>query len=181
MDAPAHDGGTGTTRYRVARGLEYWGEEPVDVLKVQVEYDRAISGRRSPSYPIEQVEMGWGWQPVRCPEFDEVVEAAENLLEPVRSFLITWDREANTPDISKAVDDVLEDLVQPSREHGKRAGSIKVPCRSVRIVELEGSSAETWGTYFTEQLEKRGVVATEIRLTIVKIFGNAFVRNPIKS
>ncbi|WNK01071.1 hypothetical protein L2D14_06510 [Thalassospiraceae bacterium LMO-JJ14] len=40
------------TEYLVSFGLEYWGgKEPVHVIKVQMVYGGAVSGRRSPSYP----------------------------------------------------------------------------------------------------------------------------------
>ena len=41
------------TQYKVAIGAEDWNGRHVDVIKVQMVYDGRISGRRSPSYPIE--------------------------------------------------------------------------------------------------------------------------------
>ena len=46
--SPPH--GEGTT-YRVSIGIEYWEEGPQEVAKVQMAYDGAVSGRRSPSFP----------------------------------------------------------------------------------------------------------------------------------
>lgn len=40
------------TRYRVAIGHELWPDKAPRVLKIQMEYDGVISGRRSPSFPI---------------------------------------------------------------------------------------------------------------------------------
>jgi len=40
------------TRYKVSVGKEKWGDNEVDVFKVQMEYDRVLAGRRSPSYPV---------------------------------------------------------------------------------------------------------------------------------
>lgn len=40
------------TRYRLAVGRERWGETDEKVVKIQMEYDGKISGRRAPSYPF---------------------------------------------------------------------------------------------------------------------------------
>ena len=40
------------TNYVISIGTEMWGSTPHSVLKVQMEYDGKLSGRRSPSYPI---------------------------------------------------------------------------------------------------------------------------------
>ena len=40
------------TNYVISVGTEMWGSEPHKVLKIQMEYDKKLSGRRSPSYPI---------------------------------------------------------------------------------------------------------------------------------
>ena len=40
------------TEYKISSGLEHWGDENHDVLKVQMVYNGTVSGRRSPSYPI---------------------------------------------------------------------------------------------------------------------------------
>ncbi len=40
------------TQYKISRGIEYWGDEGFDVIKVQMVYDGVIAGRRSPSYPV---------------------------------------------------------------------------------------------------------------------------------
>ncbi len=51
------------TKYRVSFGHEHWGDEPCAVWKVQMVYDRQVSGRRSPSYPVG------------TDDFDRVLEA----------------------------------------------------------------------------------------------------------
>lgn len=41
------------TQYKISTGLEDWGDDVVhEVIKIQMVYDGAVSGRRSPSYPI---------------------------------------------------------------------------------------------------------------------------------
>lgn len=40
------------TQYKVSVGSEDWGGGHHRVLKVQMVYDGAVSGRRSPSYPL---------------------------------------------------------------------------------------------------------------------------------
>jgi len=42
------------TEYKVSVGYESWGDpNPIKVLKIQMVYNGKISGRKSPSYPIE--------------------------------------------------------------------------------------------------------------------------------
>jgi len=41
------------TQYKVALGVEDWDGKHVDILKIQMVYDGKVSGRRSPSYPID--------------------------------------------------------------------------------------------------------------------------------
>ena len=41
------------TYYIISVGTEMWGSEPHKVIKIQMEYDGKLSGRRSPSYPID--------------------------------------------------------------------------------------------------------------------------------
>lgn len=51
-DVPASAPHAPNTSYRVARGIEHWGEgESENVYKVQMVYDGVVSGRRSPSFP----------------------------------------------------------------------------------------------------------------------------------
>ena len=41
------------TKYKISMGLEIWGGgDGHKVLKVQMEYNNIVSGRRSPSFPI---------------------------------------------------------------------------------------------------------------------------------
>lgn len=40
------------THYKVSIGLERWGDECHEVIKVQMIYDGEVAGRRSPSYPL---------------------------------------------------------------------------------------------------------------------------------
>lgn len=51
VDATGHH--PSNTKYRVSVGHEHWDEGPQHVLKVQMVYNGAVSGRRSPSYPTE--------------------------------------------------------------------------------------------------------------------------------
>lgn len=40
------------TLYRVSIGSEQWGDVFTKVIKIQMVYDGVVSGRRSPSYPV---------------------------------------------------------------------------------------------------------------------------------
>lgn len=40
------------TQYKVSRGLEVWGDENHEVVKIQMVYDGQVAGRRSPSFPL---------------------------------------------------------------------------------------------------------------------------------
>ena len=40
------------TQYKISIGSEIWGGENHEVVKIQMVYDGAIAGRRSPSYPL---------------------------------------------------------------------------------------------------------------------------------
>ena len=40
------------TQYKISIGHETWGNDNHEVVKVQMVYDGAVSGRRSPSYPL---------------------------------------------------------------------------------------------------------------------------------
>ncbi len=40
------------TLYKISIGLENWGGENHEVVKIQMVFNGAIAGRRSPSYPI---------------------------------------------------------------------------------------------------------------------------------
>jgi len=39
------------TQYKVSIGVEMWGCNPVEVIKIQMVYDGKVEGRKSPSYP----------------------------------------------------------------------------------------------------------------------------------
>lgn len=56
------------TQYKIAIGLERWGDRNHEVVKVQMVYDCKIAGRRSPSYPIG------------TDDYKRVSEAVNNLL-----------------------------------------------------------------------------------------------------
>ena len=40
------------TQYKISIGLETWGDQNHEVVKVQMVYNGEIAGRRSPSYPL---------------------------------------------------------------------------------------------------------------------------------
>ncbi|PSU42622.1 hypothetical protein C9J12_28755 [Photobacterium frigidiphilum] len=41
------------TKYKISMGIEIWGGDTGhEVIKIQMEYNDVVSGRRSPSYPI---------------------------------------------------------------------------------------------------------------------------------
>ncbi|MGR5130639.1 hypothetical protein [Photobacterium swingsii] len=40
------------TQYKISIGVEVWGGENHEVVKIQMVYDGVIAGRRSPSYPL---------------------------------------------------------------------------------------------------------------------------------
>lgn len=45
------------TCYRIAIGKEDWGDSKEEVLKIQMEYDGSVAGRKSPSFPIESNDL----------------------------------------------------------------------------------------------------------------------------
>ncbi len=45
------------TQYKISIGLEDWGGEMHEVLKVQMVYDGEVAGRRSPSFPLGTDDM----------------------------------------------------------------------------------------------------------------------------
>jgi hypothetical protein len=49
--SPPHPG---NTMYKVSKGIEHWGDTSCEVIKIQMVYDGKVSGRRSPSFPIDQ-------------------------------------------------------------------------------------------------------------------------------
>lgn len=48
--SPPHPEGT---QYKVSLGMEDWGGEHRRVIKVQMTYGGQVSGRKSPSYPLD--------------------------------------------------------------------------------------------------------------------------------
>ena len=90
-DVPASSPHPSATVYRVSFGLEYWGEEPHEVAKVQMVYDGAVAGRRSPSYPSG------------TDDFERVVEALHQLEQRARHMPMTFERlRAFRPDSPQA-------------------------------------------------------------------------------
>lgn len=57
IDVPASEPHAPNTAYRVAKGLEHWAEQPAYVYKIQMVYNGAVSGRRSPSYPEQSDDL----------------------------------------------------------------------------------------------------------------------------
>ncbi len=55
------------TQYKVSIGPEDWNGTHVEVIKVQMMYGGKISGRRSPSYPVD------------CDDYERVHEAVLEL------------------------------------------------------------------------------------------------------
>ncbi|WP_199520142.1 hypothetical protein [Fulvimarina endophytica] len=52
VDVPASPPHGGNPAYRVSFGLEHWADgSPQYVYKVQMAYNGAVAGRKSPSYP----------------------------------------------------------------------------------------------------------------------------------
>lgn len=51
IDVPASPPHPPETCYRVSFGREHWGDDLAYVYKVQMVYEGAVSGRKSPSYP----------------------------------------------------------------------------------------------------------------------------------
>ena len=45
------------TFYKVSVGLEAWGNKYTSVVKVQMVYDGQVSGRKSPSYPLDSDDV----------------------------------------------------------------------------------------------------------------------------
>lgn len=57
------------TQYKISIGLEDWGGEMHQVLKVQMVYDGEVAGRRSPSFPLGTDDL------------QRVMGKAQNLIE----------------------------------------------------------------------------------------------------
>lgn len=52
IDIPASRPHPANTEYRVSVGVEHWGDgSPQYVYKIQMVYDGAVAGRKSPSFP----------------------------------------------------------------------------------------------------------------------------------
>jgi len=52
LDVPASPPHDGNPAYRVAFGIEHWGDGSAQpVYKIQMVYNGAVAGRKSPSYP----------------------------------------------------------------------------------------------------------------------------------
>lgn len=79
-DVPASPPHAPGTVYRVSFGIEYWGEEPQEVAKVQMVYDEVVSGRRSPSFPSG------------TDDFMRVVEALRRLEQRAKHLPMTAER-----------------------------------------------------------------------------------------
>lgn len=62
--SPPHE----DAEYVVSVGTEMWGATPQQVIKIQMAYEGKISGRRSPSYPVE------------CDDYERVNDAIKDLL-----------------------------------------------------------------------------------------------------
>ena len=109
-----------------------WAAEPVEVLKVQMAYDGQVAGRKSPSFPVRHEKRG-NARYRSCPDFDEIVEKVEGIIDPIRWWLITWDRPYNGPDVSKYVENALKEVFH-LEDH-----DLKRPCLQVRLVEFQAS------------------------------------------
>ena len=133
VDASSHGKGT---HYRIAVGTEMWGNEPVPVLKIQMECDNKVAGRKVPSFPVtKQYISGVSFD--ICEDFDAVVNAVETIVTPLRTWLISWDRPLNGPDVTDIVVDVVKELYNLDEEDVER------PCHSIRTTVIEeGRSAE---------------------------------------
>jgi hypothetical protein len=79
-DVPASPPHAPGAAYRVSFGIEYWGEEPQEVAKVQMVYNGVVSGRRSPSYPSG------------TDDFVGVVEALKRLEQRAQRLPMTAER-----------------------------------------------------------------------------------------
>ncbi len=61
------------TEYKISIGYEDWNNaNPVKVLKIQMVYDGKISGRRSPSYPLDNLN---------ATDYIDVRDATDKLLK----------------------------------------------------------------------------------------------------
>lgn len=56
------------TFYKISIGTEFWDNFPATVLKIQMEYNGRVEGRKSPSYPIG------------TDDYERVSEAIKNLM-----------------------------------------------------------------------------------------------------
>lgn len=127
VDASSH---TEEAEYVIGAGNEMWGAEAIPVLKVQMSYGGRVAGRKAPSFPITNEER-YGTSYDRCEDFDEVIEAAERVIQPLRKWLITWDRPPNQNDVSAEVCKAIKLLLTLTDE------DLLQPCYQVRVVEVQ--------------------------------------------
>ncbi|MFZ0944701.1 MAG: hypothetical protein WB930_04175 [Syntrophobacteraceae bacterium] len=109
-----------------------WDDEPIDVLKVQMVYSGQVAGRKAPSFPIE-TELRYGSKWDICPEFDAVVAAVEAIIQPLRKWILTWDRAKGGADITDLID----------RELTRMLGSDDFvrPCCGVRVFDYQAAES----------------------------------------
>jgi hypothetical protein len=142
IDASSHRPGAD---YVVGIGNEIWGTEAVPVLKIQMAYDGNVAGRKAPSFPIVRETVD-GSSFNSCPDFDEVAAKVEEIVDPLRKWLITWDRPPNGPDVSATVCDAIK-LVWSLRDE-----DLLQPCLQVRVIQIQASGT---GSKIADQLRKQ--------------------------
>jgi len=148
--------------YRVAIGSEEWDDGHVRVLKVQLEYDGQVQGRRSPSFPVEETRDGF---PL-CDDFDRVVEAAEALLQPLRWYMVCWDRPTNGKDIGAILTAAVHKLLGPIPRL-KSLDLVQRPCFNVMLFEFQGD-AERILKELELALKADGLEPNDCRLVVSK-------------
>jgi hypothetical protein len=129
VDASSHCDGA---EYAIGIGTEMWADGPVSVLKIQMAYDGQVAGRKAPSFPVLDVRHS-GSRFRSCPDFDEVATQIEKLIDPLRHWLITWDRPFGGNDVSGLIGEAIKDAYNLGDE------DIYRPCHQVRTVQIQAS------------------------------------------
>jgi hypothetical protein len=128
--------------YRVSSGTEMWEVGPTEVVKIQMAYGGTVAGRKAPSFPFER-ERKYGQTWGECSEFDAVALAVEAIVQPLRRWVLTWDRASLTNDISVMVDAAILDYLGTN--------DFDRPCCGVRVFEFSGARAAD----ISEEIGKR--------------------------
>ena len=122
VDASSHQD---EVAYAVSTCKEILAGDQSDVIKLEMMYKGRVSGPKAPSFPIV-VEKVRGYEHRSCPEFDEVVSKVEEIVNPLRRWLVTWDRPTGGSDVSDLINRAIMDGFTLNEDDLER------PCLQIR-------------------------------------------------